>query len=359
MLQFDDAVTFVDQIIKKAVLMRASDIHFEQNGDGLRVRFRIDGKLFDVENVNKKNSAKIISRLKIMLGTDIGQTRLPQDGKIHITINNQYIDIRGSIIPTIYGEKIVLRLLNKNQTMLVLSELGFLDEQLKIYKKALNHPYGLILVTGPTGSGKTTTLYSTINEINTAEKNIITIEDPVEYEIQGANQIQVNYKIGLDFNKGLRAILRQDPDIIMIGEIRDSETAKIAVQAAMTGHLVFSTLHTNNAASAVERLVDMGVEPYFVSSALICVIAQRLVRRLCQKCEDCNYSGYKGRIGIFEVIYFDEKLKSIVKTSPQAKVIEKNSSIITMKEAGLKLVQRGIISEEDLIATTCFDESIF
>ncbi len=355
----EDIVDYVDQLIRKCVSSRASDIHFEPFLSGMRIRCRIDGQLNEIEHLDVKTAQKVIARIKILVGADIGQSRLPQDGKFHFLIDGKHFDIRVSLIPTIFGEKAVLRLLNKSQAMMSLSELGLLDWQLEIYRRSISRPFGLILITGPTGSGKTTTLYSTINEINDPSKNIVTIEDPVEYEIQGINQIQVNYKVGLDFSRGLRSILRQDPDIILVGEIRDSETAKIAVASAMTGHLVFSTLHTNDAASAVERLIDMGVEPYFVSSAMICVIAQRLVRRICPKCEECNYSGFKGRIGIFEVLYFDDKIREIVKNNVDKDQIINNSKMVKMFDAGMILVKKGLIQKSDLFAVTFGDPTIF
>jgi len=314
----------------------------------MRVRFRTDGLLSEVRCIEKKLAPQVLARIKVMIGADIGQSRLPQDGKVHLVFGREHFDIRVSTMPTIFGEKAVLRLLNKGQAALPLEDLGFTSAQLALYRKAINRPYGLILVTGPTGSGKTTTLYSSINEINIPSRNILTIEDPVEYEIPGISQVQVNYRTGLDFKRGLRSILRQDPDIIMVGEIRDNETAKIAMAAAMTGHLVFSTLHTNSASGAVERLVDMGVEPYLAASGIVCVVAQRLVRMLCPKCEKCGFTGFKGRRAVYEVLYFDERVRSAVRKVSDKDLIDKAGGGLRMYDAGLEAVRAGLISETEL-----------
>ena len=351
----DETVSLVNDLIEKAVRAKASDIHFEPQAAGMRVRFRTDGLLREVRAVEKKLVPQVIARIKVMVGADIGQARLPQDGKVHMIFGEEHFDIRVSTMPTIFGEKVVMRLLNKGQATLPLEELGFTASQLSLYRKAILSPHGLILVTGPTGSGKTTTLYSSLNEINDPVKNILTIEDPVEYEIPGISQVQVNYRTGLDFKRGLRSILRQDPDIIMVGEIRDNETAKIAIAAAMTGHLVFSTLHTNSASGAVERLVDMGIEPYLAASGLVCVVAQRLVRKLCPKCEECGYTGFKGRRAVYEVLYFDERLKEMVRSCPDKKRIEKICGSSSMYESGMEAVRAGLISESELAAVTCGD----
>lgn len=351
----DETVSLVNDLIEKAVRAKASDMHFEPHASGMRVRFRTDGLLREVRAIEKKLVPQVLARIKVMVGADIGQSRLPQDGKVHMVFGQEHFDIRVSTMPTIFGEKAVLRVLNKGQAALSLEELGFTASQLSLYRKAITRPHGLILVTGPTGSGKTTTLYSSLNEINDLSKNILTIEDPVEYEIQGINQVQVNYRSGLDFKRGLRSILRQDPDVIMVGEIRDNETAKIAVAAAMTGHLVFSTLHTNTASGAVERLVDMGVEPYLAASGLVCVVAQRLVRKLCPKCEECGYSGFKGRRAVYEVLFFDERVKEAVRNCPDKKLIEKISGRSSMYEAGMEAVKAGLICESELAGTICED----
>ncbi len=349
----EEAVSLVNELIEKAITARASDMHFEPQAGGMRVRFRTDGILGDVRSIEKKLVPQVIARIKVMVGVDIGQSRLPQDGKVHMVSGREHFDIRGSTMPTIFGEKAVLRILNKGQAALPLEKLGFTENQLSLYRKAITRPHGLVLVTGPTGSGKTTTLYSSLNEINNSSKNILTIEDPVEYEIQGINQVQVNYKTGLDFKRGLRSILRQDPDIIMVGEIRDNETAKIAVAAAMTGHLVFSTLHTNSASGAVERLVDMGVEPYLAASGIVCVVAQRLVRKLCPKCEKCGFTGFKGRRAVYEVLYFDEQVREVTRKCPDKGLIEKVSGRLSMYEAGMEAVKTGLICERELSGITC------
>jgi len=271
-------ISLVNSILSEAVRENASDIHLEPGKRDVRVRFRIDGLLREKMTFPITSHSSVASRIKIMAGMDIAEKRLPQDGRIQQIIQNREIDIRVSSLPTMYGEKIVMRLLDRSTRLLKLGELGFSENTLASFEHLIRHPYGMILVTGPTGSGKTTTLYAALNEINSPSKNIVTIEDPVEYVLTGINQISINQKAGLNFSVGLRAILRQDPDVIMIGEIRDTETAKIAVRAANTGHLVFSTLHTNDAPGALTRLLDMGVEPYLVATTVIGVVAQRLTR---------------------------------------------------------------------------------
>ena len=279
-------ISMVNSIISQAVKDRASDIHIEPQENSLRVRFRIDGVLQEMASFPSNISPAIISRIKIMSGLNIAEKRLPQDGRIVVS---EQIDLRVSTLPTIFGEKALMRILDKKSTLLDIESLGFSTENLNRYKQFYTRAYGMVLITGPTGSGKTTTLYSTLDKINSPDRNIVTIEDPVEYRISGSNQIQINPKAGLTFANGLRSILRQDPDIIMVGEIRDNETADIAIRAALTGHLVFSTLHTNDAPGAVTRLLDMGIEPYLVSSALLGVVAQRLVRLICPRCKE-SYS---------------------------------------------------------------------
>lgn len=348
----EETVSLVNELIEKAVRVGASDIHFEPQAGDMKVRFRTDGSLCAVRCVEKKLVPQVIARIKVMIGADIGQSRLPQDGKVHIVLGRDHYDIRASVMPTVHGEKAVLRILNKAQAAIRLDELGFTAQQLSLYRRAISRPYGLILVTGPTGSGKTTTLYSSLSEIYDESKNILTIEDPVEYEIAGINQVQANYRTGLDFKRGLRSILRQDPDIIMVGEIRDNETARIAVAAAMTGHLVFSTLHTNSASAAVERLVDMGVEPYLAASGLVCVVAQRLVRKICPKCEHCGFTGFKGRRAVYELIYFDDNVRSAVRSCPDKRTIERSWGGPNMYQAGLEAVGAGLICERELAAIT-------
>jgi len=317
--------SLLDEIINKAVEKRASDIHLEPREEFLRVRYRLDGLLQDEPPINKAKQAALISRAKILGNMDIAESRLPQDGRTNLKIGKQTIDIRVSTMPTLHGEKVVMRLLYRQHAHLSLEELGMEKEDLELYKKLIARRSGLLLVTGPTGSGKTTTLYATLSTLNTKELNIMTVEDPVEYQLPGINQIQINLKAGLTFARGLRSILRQDPDIIMVGEIRDTETAKIAIQSALTGHLVFSTLHTQDARSTITRLVDMGIERYLVESTLIGVVAQRLVRKT-------NQQDYKGRIGIFEVLAGysgKEKVK-------------------TLLEDGKAKIEKGITTAEEL-----------
>ena len=288
-------VPLFDEILRKAVELQASDIHLEPREEYLRVRYRVDGLLSDGTPVIKAKQAALISRVKVMVNLDIAESRLPQDGRTDVRIGKQAIDLRVSSMPTIHGEKVVIRLLNRRDAQLKLEELGMEKDDFEQYRRIIAKRSGLVLVTGPTGSGKTTTLYATLSQLNFKEVNIITIEDPIEYQLPGINQIQVNNRSGLTFVKGLRSILRQDPDIIMVGEIRDLETARIAVQAALTGHLVFSTLHTNDAFSAIVRLQEMGIEKYLVESTVIGVVAQRLVRKL-------SGGNYRGRTGIYEIM---------------------------------------------------------
>jgi type II secretory ATPase GspE/PulE/Tfp pilus assembly ATPase PilB-like protein len=284
-----------DEILARAVELNASDVHLEPREDFVRVRYRVDGLLQEAPPVHKTKQAALISRVKVMVNLDIAENRLPQDGRTNLKIGKTQLDLRVATLPTIHGEKIVIRLLNRRQAHWELEALGMEKALLGIYQKIIGKKSGLVLVTGPTGSGKTTTLYATLAQLNSKEVNIMTIEDPIEYQLPGINQIQVNTKSGLTFARGLRSILRQDPDIIMIGEIRDLETARVAVQSALTGHLVFSTLHTNDAPSAVTRLMEMGIEKYLVEATVIGVVAQRLVRRI-------TSGGYKQRTGIFEVM---------------------------------------------------------
>lgn len=334
-------VRLVNSIIGQAIKMRASDIHIEPFSEEIRVRFRIDGDLEEIMTLSKNSLSAITTRIKIMGKMDIAEKRIPQDGRVETNLEGKEIDMRISTLPTVYGEKVVIRLLDRSNFMFTKSQLGFRKRDLDTFDKILAQPYGIILVTGPTGSGKTTTLYTVLKELNSIEKNIITVEDPVEYKLEGVNQVQVNNKAGLTFASGLRSILRQDPDIIMVGEIRDSETAEIAVRAAITGHLVLSTLHTNDTASSIARLVDMGIEPYLISSAVIGIISQRLVKKLCDKCKvpyeasdiekkilgidtsesitlyrpgGCNVcnNGFKGRTAVHEVMNIDEEIRNLI-----------------------------------------------
>ena len=332
-------IQLVNLLMSNAVKDRASDIHVEPGELSVRVRYRIDGLLYEKETLPVRMYSAVTSRIKLLSQMNIAERRLPQDGRIKVTVAGKTIDIRVSTIPTIYGESIVMRLLDKETSFITLEEIGFDRTLLDIYEDVIKKPYGMILITGPTGSGKSTTLYASLAEINSPEKKIITVEEPVEYLMQGITQIQVRPKIGLTFANGLRHIVRQDPDVIMVGEIRDMETASIGIHASLTGHLLFSTLHTNDAPGAITRLMDMGVENYLVASTLICVMAQRLVRRICQHCkvkqdvsedilkkfnssvkevwagsgcEYCSGTGYRGRIGIFEVLPVGDEIRELI-----------------------------------------------
>lgn len=311
------SVDFVEDLLKMAVSRRASDIHIEPMQDKTRIRLRVDGMLQVLCDLPKSDQDGVVSRIKVLGEMDITEKRLPQDGHLEKAIENRLIDLRISTMPTVHGEKVVVRILDKTTTFSSLDKLTFTDENLTAYRNLFRSPHGIVLVTGPTGSGKSTTLYATLNELNKPETNIITIEDPVEYQLEGVNQIALNTKAGLTFANGLRAIVRQDPDIIMVGEIRDEETARIAVQAALTGHLVLSTLHTNSAVGAITRLLDMGIEPYLLASCLRGVVAQRLVRRVCPKCgacgcEDCFGTGYNGRLAVQEVMTVNEEIRHLI-----------------------------------------------
>lgn len=380
-------IKLVNHIISQSVKARASDIHIEPYQDSFKVRYRVDGILYDLLSPPKWVQPALISRIKVMAKMNIAEKRLPQDGRLDIKIGHQEIDVRVSTIPTSFGERVVLRLLDKSGSLISLSDLGLESDKLDLLEDLVRSPNGIILVTGPTGSGKTTTLYAVLSSINIPDINIITIEDPVEYQIEGINQIQVNPKINLTFASGLRSIVRQDPDVILVGEIRDKETAEIAVQSALTGHLVFSTLHTNDSASAITRLVDIGVEPFLISSSILAVVAQRLIRVLCKDCkeaytpdelalrsigitdeqaqkaviyravgcENCFHTGYKGRTGIFEMMVLDSSLKSIIlKTydSNQIKGEAVNRNMITLRQDGVRKVLSGISTIEEVLRVT-------
>ena len=379
-------VKLVNGIMSRAVEEGASDIHFEPQAKNLLIRFRHDGVLHEIMTLPKRLQAGVVSRLKVMADLDIAERRIPQDGRIGLVVGGKPIDMRVATLPTVYGEKVVVRLLDRSNIMLRLEDLGFSDLALARYTKAFMKPYGAILVTGPTGSGKSTTLYATLNILNTPEKNIITVEDPVEYRLAGINQVQINPKAGLTFASGLRSIVRCDPDIIMVGEIRDRETAQIAIESALTGHLVLSTLHTNNAPGALSRLTEMGVEPFLTASAVECVIAQRLVRRLCPYCREayqptremlerlefpeyaiedwknitlyratgcprCNGTGYKGRVGIYEVMTVSEAIERLIverKSADEIMRVASAEGMITLREVGLERVLQGVTSIEEI-----------
>ena len=345
------AVKFVNELLELAVKQNASDIHIEPLEAVTRVRLRIDGLLCSAVEVLRSNHSAIVSRIKIISGMDIAEKRLPQDGRVEVEVGSSKVDLRVSTLPVINGEKVVIRLLEKSQKLLELDALNFSQSNLTIYKQLINSPYGIILLTGPTGSGKSTTLYATLQKLNDETKNIITIEDPVERTLEGINQIAVNNKAGLTFATGLRSIVRQDPNIIMVGEIRDGETAKIAVQAALTGHLVFSTLHTNNAIGAVTRLLDIGIEPFLLAAALRGVVAQRLVRTICPYCEGgcehCNHTGYKGRIAVQEVLQITPKLQNLITHSAEEDVL-----LETAKESGFRTLQEDCLAKVQVGRTT-------
>jgi general secretion pathway protein E/type IV pilus assembly protein PilB len=380
-------IRFVNQVLKDAIDLRASDIHLEPFEDELRIRYRIDGVLQDipVPSQIKRFQPAIVSRVKILSHLNIAEKRLPQDGRIKIRVTESEVDIRVSVIPMLHGEAVVMRLLRQNATLRGMGELGFDARELKSFRRVLGLPHGIILVTGPTGSGKTSTLYTALNEINDSVRKIITIEDPIEYQLRGINQIQVLEKAGLTFARGLRAILRHDPDVLLIGEIRDQETAQIAVQASLTGHLVFSTLHTNDAPGALTRLVDMGVEPYLVASSLEAVLAQRLVRVLCPKCKqedpspttqalkaqlnfppslavfrsvgcrDCRQTGYHGRRGIFEWMDTTNEIRQLILkncSSGEIRDAARRNHMRTLAEDGWRLVREGVTTPEEVLRVT-------
>lgn len=380
-------VKAVDLIVSQAITDRASDIHIEPDENILRVRYRIDGILHENLQLPIHLHPVIVSRIKILSGMNIAEKRVPQDGHIEFKAEGKEVDMRVSTFPTIRGEKIVLRLLYRGSIRYGLTELGFPPNMLKKFESLISHPHGIILVTGPTGSGKTTTLYAALDKISAKEINITTIEDPVEYELSSLNQSQINPRAGWTFEAGLRNILRQDPDVIMVGEIRDMETARMAIQSALTGHLVFSTLHTNDASGTVTRLIDMGIEPFLVSSSIIGALAQRLVRLICPRCKEtyepgkefletlgldadtklyrgkgchnCNNTGYRGRTGIFEFMIPGEELRSLIITKSPPHLIRqaaRRGGMITLREAGLPLVKKGRTTVEELLRVTQDEE---
>jgi type IV pilus assembly protein PilB len=379
-------VKFVNLLIAQAVADRASDIHVEPTETDLRIRFRVDGVLHEVMHSPRSIQGGVISRLKVMADINIAERRIPQDGRISLTVAGKAIDLRVATLPTVYGEKVVMRILDKTRAQLSLADLGFHPAVLPRFEACFRKPYGTILVTGPTGSGKSTTLYATLNVLNSPDKNVITVEDPVEYRLPGVNQVQVNPKAGLTFASALRSILRSDPDIVLVGEIRDRETATIAIEASLTGHLVLSTLHTNDAASTPMRLVEMGVEPFLVISALDCVVAQRLARKLCDRCREeyepshaelteagwpaallkaegpprlyraigcaaCSRTGYRGRLAIHEVMVMSEEISRMVVERYSSDDIKKTAlsqGMLTLREDGLVKVAQGKTTLEEL-----------
>lgn len=376
-------VKLVNYVINKAVTDRASDIHIEPQERDLRVRFRVDGVLHEVMRSPKATQNAIISRFKIMADMDIAESRKPQDGHSAVTVAGHKMDLRVSTLPTVYGERVVLRILRKDNILLKLEDLGFLPESLERFETAFRKPYGTILCTGPTGSGKSTTLYAAVNVLNIPDRNILTIEDPVEYRLSGVNQVQTNVKAGLTFARALRSFLRCSPDVILVGEIRDQETAKIAIESALTGHLVLSTLHTNDAAGAVTRLVEMGVEPFLVSSAVDCVLAQRLARKLCPDCKEsyepprqmlldagyseddlpevlhrpvgcrkCGSTGYRGRTGLHEVMLMTEEISDLTvreATAEEIRLTAMEQGMLTLKRDGLEKVRLGWTSLDEVM----------
>ena len=367
----DDApiIRMLNALLTQAAKDGASDIHIEPYERSSAVRFRVDGTLREVVQPNKALHAALISRLKIMAELDIAEKRLPQDGRISLRIGGRAIDVRVSTLPGVHGERAVLRLLDKGEAKFSLASLGMQGDTLARFSQRIAQPHGIVLVTGPTGSGKTTTLYAALGQVDTSTTNVLTVEDPVEYELAGIGQTQVNAKIDLTFAKALRAILRQDPDVIMIGEIRDHETAQIAVQASLTGHLVLATLHTNDAPSAVTRLTDMGIEPFLLSSSLLGVLAQRLVRKLCPKCKrqdangrwhpvgcaHCNQTGYKGRTGIYELLVTGDKIRSLIHNrAAESKIFvaAEAAGLRTMRADGQRLIDEGITSEAEVLSVT-------
>jgi len=377
-------VKLVTAIMSQAVADRASDVHIEPMEHDIRVRFRVDGVLHEVMHSPKNIQGGLISRLKVMADLNIAEKRIPQDGRMSIRVGAKTLDLRLATLPTVFGEKIVIRILDKSNALLKLSDLGFQEEAFKIYERSFRKPYGAILITGPTGSGKSTSLYATLNLVNSVDKHIVTIEDPVEYRLPGVNQIQVNPKAGLTFASALRSILRADPDIILIGEIRDRETAMIAVESALTGHLVLSSLHTNDAASAITRLTEMEVETFLVASAIDCVVAQRLARKLCERCkqpyvpehaelleagydeatnpaveklfrpEGCNHcakTGYRGRMGLYEVMPVTEEIERLTverASSDAIRMVALEQGMHTLRNDGLRKALEGVTSIEEI-----------
>ena len=378
-------IRLVNHLFARALDLNASDIHFEPNESHLDVRCRVDGIMTRIERLPVKIHTAVASRLKLMARLDIGEKRLPQDGRIDFQFGNQHLDMRVSTLPGVHGESVVLRILDRGDTSVDLQQLGMPKHVLNDYQKTVTQPHGMILITGPTGSGKTTTLYATLEKINSEKQKIITVEDPVEYQLEGITQIQANASIGLSFAAGLRSIVRQDPDVLMVGEIRDHETAEIAIESALTGHLVFSTLHTNDAAGAVTRLQDMGVEGYLISSSLLAIQAQRLVRRVCPDCsethelssdeatvleisqeicpsikrgsgcERCGNTGYRGRVGLYELLLMSDAIRHHIATGADVNVIREQAiseGMETLRQDALAKLQAGLTTPEEVVRVT-------
>lgn len=378
-------VKTVNQIILQAVQLGASDIHFDPQEDSLRIRYRVDGVMRTERTLPPHMQSVIIARIKIMANLNVAERRVPQDGRVEIDIEYRKVDIRISTLPTIHGEKVVMRILDLSNALTEIENLGFSEHNLKLFKQGISNAHGILLITGPTGSGKTTTLYSALSRLNDDEVNIITVEDPVEYQLHGINQVQVNQTSGLTFANGLRTILRQDPNIVMVGEIRDVETAEISVRAAMTGHLVLSTLHTNSAVNAISRLIDMGVEPFLISSAISCIVAQRLVRKICANCSstytpleeekellaahgfdsdklikgrgcsECARTGYRGRLAIHEVFLPDDEFRTMIlqkKSDSEYKTYAIERGLVPMMQDGFSKVMQGLTTVEEILRVT-------
>lgn len=378
-------IRFVNYLIADGIKQGASDIHIEPKEKALKVRYRIDGILFEAMNPPWSMHAAIVSRMKIMANLDISERRLPQDGRIRAVVHERKVDLRMSTLPTAYGEKVVVRILDNRSINVPLESLGFGDEALTIWRRQIDEPHGIVLVTGPTGSGKTTTLYSSLRCMDGNKLNISTVEDPIEYHLPQANQVQVHEKIGMTFSAALRSLLRQDPDVVMLGEIRDAETARIAVQASLTGHLVLSTLHTNDAPSSVTRLINIGVEPYLIASAVNAILAQRLVRKICQHCKDkyeptpemaefltlqgmdisrlykgkgcdrCRKTGYSGRLGIYELLVMDDALRDLVTRNPdvtQFRRLCREKGLVTLRQDGFDKAANGLTTVDEVLRVT-------
>ncbi len=381
-------IRLVNDILFRALQLRASDIHVHPYEGKIQIRYRIDGILYDTLSLNRNILSLVVSRIKVMAGMDIAERRMPQDGRCSVRLGNREIDLRVSTVPTSFGERCVLRLLDKSTGLFSLSELGMWEDDLKIFDSLLDRSHGVIFVTGPTGSGKSTTLYAALNRMNAVQKNIITIEDPIEYQLGGISQMQVATRKGMTFVTALRHVLRQDPDVIMVGEVRDEETARMAIQSSLTGHLVFSTLHTNDSAGAISRLLDLGVEPYLVSSSLLAVLAQRLVRKICPECKEryeptehelrelgigdrgnvefyvgagcskCFNTGYKGRTGIYELMMLDEQIREMVNVHQTAGVIKQKAiekGLQTLRMDGARKVLAGATTIAEVLRVTQAD----